>query len=153
MVYIGTRFRGCRNNGTAESTFYGCRRSSVDLSAPSILAPRVRIPNTPSMLLSIYLWHVEKTKINWKRGRDWLIFFKKIDFQPALFFGRQWATQSHPWSIFNKDLEQSNLRTFRKLAVYFWILRNDPGQSFYCQLLWKVHQSKTGHDRIRGNWQ
>ena len=30
-----------------------CRRSSVDVSAPSILPPRVRIPSTPSTLLLI----------------------------------------------------------------------------------------------------
>ena len=43
---------------------------SVDLSAPSILTPRVRVPSTASMLLSIYIdWsHVEKTKINKKAG-------------------------------------------------------------------------------------
>ena len=31
----------------------GCRHSSVDLSAPSILPPRVWVPSTPSMLFSI----------------------------------------------------------------------------------------------------
>ena len=30
----------------------GCRHSSVDSSAPSIMPPRVRLPSTPSMLLS-----------------------------------------------------------------------------------------------------
>ena len=48
----------------------GCRHSSVDSSAPSILLPRVQVPSTPSMLLSIYidLCHEEKTKINKKAG-------------------------------------------------------------------------------------
>ena len=32
-----------------------CRHSSVDLSAPSILLPRVRVPRTPSTLFSIYI--------------------------------------------------------------------------------------------------
>ena len=32
----------------------GCRHSSVDLSAPSILLPRVWVPSTPSILFSIY---------------------------------------------------------------------------------------------------
>ena len=42
----------------------------MDSSAPSILPPRVRVPSTPSMLLSIYidLCHVEKTKINKKEA-------------------------------------------------------------------------------------
>ena len=55
----------------------GCRHSPVDSSAPSILAPWVQVPSTPSKLLSIYidLCHVEKTKIT-KRGRDWPIFKK-----------------------------------------------------------------------------
>ena len=30
----------------------GCRHSSVDLSAPTILPPRVRVPSAPSTLLS-----------------------------------------------------------------------------------------------------
>ena len=34
-------------------THEGCRRSSVDSFAPSILPPRVRFPSTPSMLFSI----------------------------------------------------------------------------------------------------
>ena len=48
----------------------GCRHSSVDSSAPSILLPRVQVPSTPSMFLSIYidLCHEEKTKINKKAG-------------------------------------------------------------------------------------
>ena len=36
----------------------GCRHSSVDSSAPTILLPWVRIPSTPSTLYSIYV--VEK---------------------------------------------------------------------------------------------
>ena len=33
----------------------GCRYSSVDLSAPSIMPPWVRVPNTPTTLFSIYI--------------------------------------------------------------------------------------------------
>ena len=33
----------------------GCRHSSLDLSAPSILPPRVWVPTTPSTLFSIYI--------------------------------------------------------------------------------------------------
>ena len=33
----------------------GCRHSSVDSSAPSILPPRIRVPSTSSMLFSIYI--------------------------------------------------------------------------------------------------
>ena len=42
----------------------GCRHSSVDSSAPSILLPRVQVLSTPSTLLSIYidLCHVERRK-------------------------------------------------------------------------------------------
>ena len=36
--------------------FLGCRHSSVDLSAPTILPPRVQIPSTPSMLLSFIVF-------------------------------------------------------------------------------------------------
>ena len=32
--------------------FHGCHHNSVDLSAPTILLPRVRVPGTPSTLLS-----------------------------------------------------------------------------------------------------
>ena len=41
-----------------KTIFLGCRYSSVDLSAPSILSLWVRVPSTPSMLLSIYIWIV-----------------------------------------------------------------------------------------------
>ena len=55
----------------------GCRHSSVDSSAPSILPPRVRVPSTPSMLFLIYIchlnWNVKGTKINKKRP-GWPIF-------------------------------------------------------------------------------
>ena len=49
--------------------FLVCHHSWVDSSLPVILLPRVQVPRTPSMLLSIYidLCHVEKTKINKKR--------------------------------------------------------------------------------------
>ena len=53
-----------------KASFLGCRYSSVDLSAPFILLPRVWAPSTPSMLLSIKvkfvlhlsLHHCEKNK-------------------------------------------------------------------------------------------
>ena len=58
----------------------GCCHSSVDYSAPSMLTPQVRVPSTPSMLLSIYidLCHVEKTKINKQRPGVANIFFSKM---------------------------------------------------------------------------
>ena len=40
----------------------GYRHSSVDLSAPSILLPWVRVPITPSTLLSIYILIVSYEK-------------------------------------------------------------------------------------------
>ena len=51
----------------------GCRYSSVDLSAPFIMPPRVRVPSTPStifqfILFKLYIchlnWNVKRTKIN-----------------------------------------------------------------------------------------
>ena len=53
-------------------------RSSVDSSAPSILPPQVWIPSHHLCYFQFEfkLWHVEKTKINRKRGRDWPIFKK-----------------------------------------------------------------------------
>ena len=39
------------------TNFKGCRHSSVDLSAPTILPPRVQVPNPPSMLLSFIAYH------------------------------------------------------------------------------------------------
>ena len=59
----------------------GCRHSSVDSSAPSILLPRVRVPSTPSMLFSIYIchlnWNVKRMKINKKRPGLAHFFLKK----------------------------------------------------------------------------
>ena len=46
---IGEQFRWKIRN------MLGCRHSSVDSSAPSILLPRVQVPSTPSMLFSIYI--------------------------------------------------------------------------------------------------
>ena len=34
----------------------GCRHSSMDLSVPTILLPRVRVQSIPSMLLSIVVF-------------------------------------------------------------------------------------------------
>ena len=59
----------------------GCRHSSVDSFAPTILPPRVWVPSTPSMLLSFIVKFVlylscEKNKIKQKRGRVWPNFLK-----------------------------------------------------------------------------
>ena len=63
----------------------GCRNSSVDSSAPSILLPQVRVPSKPSTLFSIYIvqtvylpieFECEKNENKHRRGRDWP-FFKK----------------------------------------------------------------------------
>ena len=52
--------------------FMGCRHSSVDSSAPTILPPWVRFPSTPTMLLSFIVKFVlylscENNEINKKR--------------------------------------------------------------------------------------
>ena len=53
--------------------------SSVDSSSPSILQHQVRIPSTPSMLLSIYIWIIScgEDENKQKRGRDWPIYVKR----------------------------------------------------------------------------
>ena len=53
----------------------GCCHSSVDLSAPSILLPRVRIPSTPSKLFHIIF---ELYWIDENKQKDWPIFLKNI---------------------------------------------------------------------------
>ena len=60
----------------------GCRRSSVDYSAPTILPPWLRVPITPFTLLSfivkfVLYFFVKRTKINKKR-RGFAHFLKKI---------------------------------------------------------------------------
>ena len=55
----------------------GCRHSSVDSSASSILPPRVRVPSTQSILLHLYssnCMFVTCIGIWTKRYRDWPIF-------------------------------------------------------------------------------
>ena len=52
--------------------FWGCCHSSVDSSVPTILPPQVRVPSTPSTLLSFIVKLVpylsrEKNEINNKR--------------------------------------------------------------------------------------
>ena len=61
-----------------------CCHSSVDSSAPTILPPRVRVPSTPSMLLSFIVKFVlylscEKNEINKKRPGLAHFFIKKYD--------------------------------------------------------------------------
>ena len=53
----------------------GCRRSSVDSSEPYHLAPRVRIPSTPSMLLDFLnlSCYMLKRRKQTEKGRDWPI--------------------------------------------------------------------------------
>ena len=55
----------------------GARHSSLVLSTPTILQPRVRIPTTPSMLFSNC--NEKRTKINKKRPG--LAYLKKISGQ------------------------------------------------------------------------
>ena len=64
-----SQFCRCQGKYKEQKTNTG-RHSSVDLSAPSTLPPRIRVPSSPPMLLSIYidLCHVEKTKIKQKEG-------------------------------------------------------------------------------------
>ena len=60
-------------------TNQGCHHSSVDLSAPTILLPRVRVPSTQSTLFHLlylyYICHVKITKIN--KNRPGLVHFFK----------------------------------------------------------------------------
>ena len=52
----------------------------MNSSAPSILPPRVWIPSTHQLCFYQFkfkLWHVEKTKINRKRGPDWPILKRR----------------------------------------------------------------------------
>ena len=50
----------------------GCRHSSMDLSVPTILLPRVRVQSIPSMLLSIVVFVLylssEKNEIKQKEA-------------------------------------------------------------------------------------
>ena len=69
------------------SVVLGCCHSSVDLSAPSILLPWVRLPSMSSMLFSFTVKFVlylsmqceKRTKINKKRDRVWPIFYDQQD--------------------------------------------------------------------------
>ena len=60
----------------------GCRCSSVDSSAPTILPPRVRVPSTPSTLFIVKICTMlslcwERTKINKKEAGFGPFFLKK----------------------------------------------------------------------------
>ena len=73
--------------------FVGCRHSSVDSSALSILPPQVRLPSPPSTLLSFTVKFVlyfslqceKRTKINKKEG-GFGRYFKKVGFWIRCFF-------------------------------------------------------------------
>ena len=65
------------NNLEFTSPLLGGRHSSVVLSTPTTLRPRVCIPSTPSMFFSICNWFVMwKGRNKRKRGWDWPIFLK-----------------------------------------------------------------------------
>ena len=59
----------------------GCRHSSVDASAPTIMPPGVRVASTTSTLLSFldkFVCFAKRAKIN-KKGRVWTILLKLND--------------------------------------------------------------------------
>ena len=62
----------------------GCHHSSVDSCAPSILPPWVRVPSTPSTLLSIYIWIASCGKDKKNKMRPGLAHFK-INSQSQIF--------------------------------------------------------------------
>ena len=73
LQFYRKNFSWCKN---------GCRHSSVDSSAPTILLPWVWVPSTPSTLLSfivkfvLYFFHVKRTKVR-KKEAGFRPFFKK----------------------------------------------------------------------------
>ena len=63
-------YLGCaRLRGNFKKVYLGCRHSSVDSSAPSILPPRVRLPSMPSMLFKKTL----KGKLIFITSQEWSI--------------------------------------------------------------------------------
>ena len=65
-----------------KNSYWGCRHSSVDSSAPTILLPRVRVPSTSSTLFHLqylcYIFHVKRMKIKQKEARFGPFFKKRI---------------------------------------------------------------------------
>ena len=75
VLLLHFTFEVSRINLNQDLVIKECRHSSVDLSAPTILPPRVRVPSTQSTFFTVKYCHcVEKrTEINKKRGRVWPI--------------------------------------------------------------------------------
>ena len=99
-----------------EGTYIPFRYSSVDLSAPTILRSRVRIPSTPSMLFIVIctIFVIYRTKINKKRS-CLAHFLKKIihdltlcQFQVLLCSEFRQSFVTFCWCIWKKEL------TYRK---------------------------------------
>ena len=89
----GCNWRFNLNFGKPNFEFWlGCRHSSVDLSAPSILPPRVRVPNTTLMLLSINIWIVSRRKDENKQKRPGLAHFRNFE------FWRVWVDSMLVWN-------------------------------------------------------
>ena len=82
----------------------GSHHSSLVLSPPTILQPRVRISRRPSKLFSnLFYWNCNEKRP--KRGRDWPILLKNINtnifstnqwWENYPFRFRRWPLNSHP---------------------------------------------------------
>ena len=81
------KYDACRR--TKMNREVGCRHSSVDSSAPTILLPLVRVPSTPSMLYHsqsklFHIYLVKRTKIDldhFIKINDKVIFKSKLSFK------------------------------------------------------------------------
>ena len=94
-----------------------CCHSSVDLSAPSILLPRVRVPSILSMLLSIYIWFLSCKKDENKQKRPELAHLKKIAYKYLVNFWQFWK----PSHFKKKNSCGYFLDIFRKKLAYFLV--------------------------------
>ena len=94
-----------------------CCHSSVDLSAPSILLPRVRVPSILSMLLSIYIWFLSCKKDENKQKRPEWAHLKKIAYKYLVNFWQFWK----PSHFKKKNSCGYFLDIFRKKLAYFLV--------------------------------
>ena len=113
----------------------GCRHSSVDLSAPSILPPQVRIPSTSAMLLSNYIWIVTCIKDENKQKEAGIgPFLTKKMGRQTKDFAKIWKTNPPPpfiqfqlkvdWiAVYNLSADRFMATTAQLKRPSFWNCR------------------------------
>ena len=122
--------------------FLGCRHSSADSSAPSILPPRVRVPRKAYMLYQFILfklyichlvWNVKKWKINKKTPRLAHFINKNFLLQSVCF---KWAIPGFFFFIFVFSIQLTVNKCSKQIFPMTWFEPRTSGVETNCSTNW-----------------